>query len=84
MRAVTKGVPAGKLRQRTGAGIIEVEVTGEAPDLRVSMIQSPATFGPIVPEERRGPVLDALGISSVESASVLPDAGHGQRRIRAC
>jgi PhzF family phenazine biosynthesis protein len=28
------------------------------------MIQSPATFGPIVPEERRGPVLDALGISS--------------------
>ena len=62
--ALVNGVPTKRLRQRTGAGIIEVEVTGQAPDLRVSMIQSPATFGPIVPEERRGPVLDALGISS--------------------
>ena len=64
VRALVNGMPTKRLRQRTGAGIIEVEVTGEAPDLRVSMIQSPATFGPIVPEERRGPVLDALGISS--------------------
>jgi PhzF family phenazine biosynthesis protein len=64
VRALVNGVPAGRLRQRTGAGIIEVEVAGQAPDLRVSMIQSPATFGPVVPEERRGPVLDALGISS--------------------
>ena len=64
VRALVNGMPSKRLRQRTGAGIIEVEVTGQAPDLRVSMIQSPATFGPIVPEERRGPVLDALGISS--------------------
>jgi len=64
VQAMAKGMPSGRLRQRTGAGIIEVEVAGEAPDLSVSMIQRPATFGPIVPEERRGPVLDALGISS--------------------
>jgi PhzF family phenazine biosynthesis protein len=64
VRALVNGVPKGRLRQRTGAGIIEVEVEGKAPDLRVSMIQSPATFGPVVPEARRGPVLDALGISS--------------------
>ena len=64
VRALANGIPSRPLRQRTGAGIIEVEVTGTAPDLAVSMIQSPATFGPIVPEERRGPVLDALGISS--------------------
>jgi PhzF family phenazine biosynthesis protein len=64
VRALVSGVPKGRLRQRTGAGIIEVEVEGTAPDLRVSMIQSPATFGPVVPEARRGPVLDALGISS--------------------
>ena len=72
VRALTDGLPSGRLRQRTGAGIIEVEVTGQAPDLRVSMIQSPATFGPIVPEERRGPVLDALGISSASLHPCCP------------
>jgi PhzF family phenazine biosynthesis protein len=64
VHALTHGVPAGRVRQRTGAGIIEVEVTGTAPALRVSINQSPATFGPVIPEDRRGPVLDALGISS--------------------
>jgi PhzF family phenazine biosynthesis protein len=64
VRAVTTGVPKGKVRQKSGGGIVEVEVTGKAPDLRVTISQSPATFGPIIPENRRGPVLDALGISS--------------------
>ena len=72
VRALVNGVPSKPLRQRTGAGIIEVEVTGQPPDLRVSMIQSPATFGPIVPEERRGPVLDALGISSSSLHACCP------------
>jgi PhzF family phenazine biosynthesis protein len=64
VRAMADGVPRGKVRQKTQSGIIEVEISGEAPDLRVSIDQTPATFGPVVPEERRGPVLDALGISS--------------------
>jgi PhzF family phenazine biosynthesis protein len=72
VRALKIGVPKGKLRQRTGAGIIEVEVTGKAPDLRVSMVQSPATFGPIIPDDRRGPVLDALGISSASLHPACP------------
>src|SRR5512137_1575147 len=64
VRAIADGVPRGKVRQKSPAGIVEVEITGKAPDLRVTIDQTPATFGPIVPEERLGPVLDALGISS--------------------
>jgi PhzF family phenazine biosynthesis protein len=64
VRAMADGVPRGKVRQKSPAGIVEVEITGKAPDLRVTLDQTPATFGPIVPEERIAPVLDALGISS--------------------
>jgi len=64
VRAVANGVPKGKVRQKSGSAIYEVEVTGRGQALRVSIHQGPATFGPIVPEERRGPVFDALGISS--------------------
>jgi PhzF family phenazine biosynthesis protein len=63
-RAIVNGLPKGRVRQKSGTGIIEIEVTGKAPDLRVTIHNSPATFGPVIPEERRGSVLDALGISS--------------------
>src|SRR5512137_1129931 len=64
VRAMADGVPRGKVRQKSAAGIVGVEVSGKAPNLRVTIDQTPATFGPIVPEERLAPVLDALGISS--------------------
>lgn len=64
VRAIADGIPRGKVRQKSPAGIVGVEVSGSARDLRVTIDQTPATFGPIVPEERLGPVLDALGISS--------------------
>jgi len=70
VRAIANGVPKGKVRQKSGASIYEIEVTGRGQALRVSIHQGPATFGPVVPEERRGPVLDALGISS---SSLHPD-----------
>jgi PhzF family phenazine biosynthesis protein len=63
-RALAHGVPKGRVRQKSGSWTVEVEVTGKAPNLRVAIHQSPATFGPVVPEERRGQVFDALGISS--------------------
>jgi len=72
VRAMANGVPKGKVRQKSGAGIVEVEVTGRGAALRVSINQSPATFGPVVPEERRGPVLDALGISSASLHPACP------------
>jgi PhzF family phenazine biosynthesis protein len=70
VRAIVNGVPKGKVRQKSGASIYEIEVAGRGQALRVSIHQGPATFGPIVPEERCAPVLDALGISS---ASLHPD-----------
>jgi len=53
VRAVANGVPKGKVRQKSGNAIYEVEVTGRGQALRVSIHQGPATFGPVVPEERR-------------------------------
>ena len=72
VRAIANGVPKGMVRQKSGASIYEIEVTGRGQALRVSIHQGPATFGPVVPEERRGPVLDALGISSASLHPACP------------
>lgn len=64
VRAKKDGKPRGKLRQRTGAGIIEIEVTEAQGDLRIALTQNPPSFGPIIPDHHRTQVLDALGISS--------------------
>ena len=64
VRAIANGVPKGKVRQKSGNWIIEVEVTGQAPNLHVAMHQSPATFGPAGARRAPRAVLDALGISS--------------------
>jgi PhzF family phenazine biosynthesis protein len=62
--AKTAGVKNGKLRQRTGAGIVEIEVNEVDGDYRISITQSPPMLGPIVPDHHRRQVLNALGISS--------------------
>jgi PhzF family phenazine biosynthesis protein len=72
VRAIAQGVPKGRVRQKSGTAIIEVEVRGKAPNLHVTLHQSPAAFGPVVPEERRAPVLDALGISSASLHPACP------------
>jgi len=72
VRAIANGVPKGTVRQKSGNAIIEVEVKGKAPNLHITLHQSPATFGPLVPDERRGPVLDALGISSASLHPACP------------
>lgn len=64
VRAKVDGKPAGKVRQRTGAGIVEVEVTEVDNDLRVAITQNPPSLGPTIPDHHRRQVLDALGISS--------------------
>lgn len=72
VRAIANGVPKGKVRQKSGSSIVEVEVTGKAPALRVTLHQSPASFGPVVHDDRRAPVLDALGISSASLHPACP------------
>ena len=64
VRAKVDGKPQGKLRQRTGAGVVEIEVADVDGDLRVAITQSPPSLGPTIPDHHRRQVLDALGISS--------------------
>jgi PhzF family phenazine biosynthesis protein len=64
VRAKKDGKPASKVRQRTGAGIVEVEVTEIDGDLRIAITQNPPSLGPVIPEHHRRQVLNALGISS--------------------
>lgn len=64
VRAKKDGKPTGKVRQRTGAGVVEIEVTEVDGDLRVAITQSPPSLGPVIPEHHRRQVLNALGISS--------------------
>jgi PhzF family phenazine biosynthesis protein len=64
VRAKVDGKPTGKIRQRTGAGIVEIEVTEADGDLRIAVTQNPPSLGPVIPDHHRRQVLDALGISS--------------------
>ena len=64
VRAKKDGKPKGKLRQLTGAGIVEIEVAEVDGDLRIAITQNPPSFGPIIPDHHRTQVLNALGISS--------------------
>jgi PhzF family phenazine biosynthesis protein len=54
----------GVLRQRSHAGIAEVELTETDGDFHISLSISPASLGPILQDDHRAQVLDALGISS--------------------
>src|SRR6188768_4019927 len=53
VRAKIDGKPTGKVRQRTGAGVIEVEVTEADGDLRIAITQSPPSLGPVIPDHHR-------------------------------
>ena len=69
-RAIVEGQPIGNLQlvlNAMRARFADRDAGGrglQTFDLRVTIHQTPPTFGPVVPEERIGPVLDALGISS--------------------
>jgi len=64
VRAKVDGKPTGRVRQRTGAGVVEVDVSEAEGDLRIALTQSPPSLGPVIPDHHRRQVLDALGISS--------------------
>lgn len=54
----------GVIRQRSNAGIAEVELAEVDGDYRISLSMSPPSLGPVLPDHHRVQVLDALGISS--------------------
>src|SRR5262245_19672795 len=64
VRAKADGRPSGRLRQRTGAGIVEIEANEVDGDYRIAVTQNPPSLGPIIPDHHRRQVLNALGISS--------------------
>ncbi len=64
VRAKVHGKPKKILRQRTGIGIVEIEVDQVDGDYRVAITQSPPSLGPVVSDVHRKAVLNALGISS--------------------
>jgi PhzF family phenazine biosynthesis protein len=64
VRAKKDGRPSGRLRQRTGAGIVEIEVSEVDGDYRIAVTQNPPSLGPVIPDHHRRQVLNALGISS--------------------
>jgi PhzF family phenazine biosynthesis protein len=86
VRAKVGGKPPGRVRQRTGAGIVEVEVTEAEGDLRVAIAQSPPSLGPTIPEHHRKQVLDALGISSpsLHKDAPLQILAKGSTRLLIC
>lgn len=86
VRAKKDGKPAGKLRQRTGAGVVEIEVMDVDGDSRVAITQSPPSLGPILPDHHRTQVLNALGISSPSLLSNAPlqILAKGSTRLLVC
>ncbi|MGE0115158.1 MAG: PhzF family phenazine biosynthesis isomerase [Steroidobacteraceae bacterium] len=62
----------GVVRQRSHAGIAEVELAEVDGDYRISLTISPPSLGPVLPEHQRVQVLDALGISSPYLQSDCP------------
>jgi PhzF family phenazine biosynthesis protein len=73
----------GMVRQRSNAGIAEVEATEVDGDYRISLSISPPSLGPILPEHHRTQVLDALGISSpyLQTACPLQILTKGSSRL---
>jgi PhzF family phenazine biosynthesis protein len=55
-----------RVRQQTGAGIVEVEVRGSGASRLIAMTLAPPTLGPVLGDQDRARVLDALGLSSAE------------------
>lgn len=77
------GLPKRSLRQRTGAGIVQVDVTEIDGDFRVGITQNPPMLGPIIPDHHRRQVLNALGISSpsLHGDCPLQVMGKGATRL---
>ncbi len=55
---------SGIVRQRSQTGIAEVEVSEVDGDVRVSFTISPPTLGPVLTDDQRSQLLNALGLSS--------------------
>ena len=70
--AKSGGRSTGVSKQRSRAGIGDIEVTHADGDYRISLSMSPPSLGAILPEPHRSRVLEALGISSPSVHTACP------------
>ena len=61
-----------RVRQETGAGVIDVEVRGQDEERTVAMTLSAPTLGRVLDERERAQVLDALGLGTGELDTACP------------
>jgi PhzF family phenazine biosynthesis protein len=65
--AGTRNTPrTARVRQHTGAGIIDVEVRGQGDERSIAITLAPPTLGKVLDEREKSQVLDALGLGSTE------------------
>jgi PhzF family phenazine biosynthesis protein len=82
VRAREMGLGDAVVRQRTGAGILPVEVVREDDDHRIVMTQGEVELGPVLTGEERDTLLAALGLGEDDLDPALPvqavSTGHAK------
>lgn len=61
-----------RVRQETGAGVVDVAVNGKGAARIVAMSLAPPTLGRVLEDRERSQVLDALGLSSTDLDAACP------------
>ena len=82
VRAVEGNLPAGRVLQKTGAGILPVDILREDGEIRIVMTQGKIEIGEPLPEPIRRRIADTLGICAEDLRAdcpvVIASTGHSK------
>jgi PhzF family phenazine biosynthesis protein len=82
VRAVEENLPAGRVLQKTGAGILPVDILREGGETRIVMTQGKIKIGEPFPDGFRRRLADALGIGAEDLREdcpiVIASTGHSK------
>lgn len=82
LRTKRLGLSSGRVRSKTGAGILPVDIEKEGHDIKIIMTQGKPEMGDILAEEHVEEALNALGITRNDLIQNLPvqfaTTGHGK------
>ncbi len=85
VRALETGLGGARVMQKTGAGILPVDIVRDGCDLKIVMTQGKITFGEIIGGENKKALLSALGITEADLMEKYPvqavSTGHGKVMI---
>jgi len=80
--AMERGTRSGVVRQKTGAGVLPVEILPEGDDTRVVMTQAAVEFGRVLDGGELSSLLDGLGVGADDLDASLPvqvaSTGHSK------